>query len=69
MVRLDMSEFSEPHSVSRLIGAPPGYVWETQSRGGMMDELLERVVMKISPKGCLGTISFHTSCVQSPSWY
>ena len=25
MVRLDMSEFSEPHSVSRLIGAPPGY--------------------------------------------
>ena len=25
MIRLDMSEFSEPHSVSRLIGAPPGY--------------------------------------------
>ena len=26
MVRLDMSEFMEKHSVSRLIGAPPGYV-------------------------------------------
>lgn len=26
MVRFDMSEFMEPHSVSRLIGAPPGYV-------------------------------------------
>jgi ATP-dependent Clp protease ATP-binding subunit ClpC len=25
MIRLDMSEFSEPHSVSRLIGVPPGY--------------------------------------------
>ena len=26
LVRFDMSEFSEPHSVSRLIGAPPGYI-------------------------------------------
>ena len=26
MVRLDMSEFMEKHSVARLIGAPPGYV-------------------------------------------
>ena len=26
MIRLDMSEFMEPHSVSKLIGAPPGYV-------------------------------------------
>lgn len=26
MVRIDMSEYSEPHSVARLIGAPPGYV-------------------------------------------
>ena len=26
MVRIDMSEFMEPHSVARLIGAPPGYV-------------------------------------------
>ena len=26
MVRIDMSEYMEKHSVSRLIGAPPGYV-------------------------------------------
>jgi ATPases with chaperone activity, ATP-binding subunit len=26
MVRIDMPEFMEKHSVSRLIGAPPGYV-------------------------------------------
>lgn len=26
LVRFDMSEYMEPHSVSRLIGAPPGYV-------------------------------------------
>jgi ATP-dependent Clp protease ATP-binding subunit ClpB len=26
MVRIDMSEYQERHSVSRLIGAPPGYV-------------------------------------------
>ena len=26
IVRIDMSEFMEPHSVARLIGAPPGYV-------------------------------------------
>ena len=26
MTRLDLSEFSEPHSIARLIGAPPGYV-------------------------------------------
>ena len=26
MVRIDMSEFMEKHSVSRLVGAPPGYV-------------------------------------------
>ena len=27
MVRIDMSEFMEKHSVSRLIGAPPGLCW------------------------------------------
>jgi len=26
MVRIDMSEFMEKHSVARMIGAPPGYV-------------------------------------------
>src|SRR5918994_1720817 len=36
MVRLDMSEFMEKHSVSRLIGAPPGYVGYDQ--GGQLTE-------------------------------
>ena len=33
LIRFDMSEFSEPHSVSKLIGSPPGYVgYEEQGR-------------------------------------
>ena len=31
MVRIDMSEFQEQHSVARLIGAPPGYVASSKS--------------------------------------
>lgn len=31
LVRIDMSEFMEPHSVSKLIGAPPGYIGHGQS--------------------------------------
>lgn len=40
MVRLDMSEFMEKHSVARLIGAPPGYVGYEQ--GGYLTELVRR---------------------------
>ncbi len=40
MVRIDMSEYSEKHSVSRLIGAPPGYVGYDQ--GGQLTELVRR---------------------------
>ncbi|MGB3392822.1 MAG: ATP-dependent Clp protease ATP-binding subunit ClpA [Stenotrophomonas sp.] len=36
LVRFDMSEYMEPHSVSRLIGAPPGYVGFDQ--GGLLTE-------------------------------
>ncbi len=35
MIRIDMSEFMEPHSVARLIGAPPGYVGYEE--GGRLD--------------------------------
>ncbi|CAE7791280.1 clpC [Symbiodinium microadriaticum] len=42
MVRLDMSEFSEPHSVSRLIGAPPGYVGYDDPRSGQLTEAVRR---------------------------
>jgi ATP-dependent Clp protease ATP-binding subunit ClpB len=40
MVRIDMSEFMEKHSVSRLIGAPPGYVGYEE--GGTLTEAVRR---------------------------
>ncbi|MEE9446414.1 MAG: ATP-dependent chaperone ClpB [Arenicellales bacterium] len=40
MVRIDMSEFMEKHSVARLIGAPPGYVGYEQ--GGYLTEAVRR---------------------------
>ena len=40
MVRLDMSEYQERHTVSRLIGAPPGYVGYDE--GGQLTELVRR---------------------------
>ena len=40
MVRIDMSEFMEKHTVSRLIGAPPGYVGYEE--GGMLTEAVRR---------------------------
>ena len=40
MTRIDMSEYMEPHSVSRLIGSPPGYVGYEQ--GGVLTESVRR---------------------------
>ena len=40
MLRLDMTEFMEPHSVARLIGAPPGYVGYEE--GGKLTEAVHR---------------------------
>ncbi|HUT46119.1 MAG TPA: ATP-dependent chaperone ClpB [Sedimentisphaerales bacterium] len=40
MVRVDMSEFMEPHSVARLIGSPPGYVGFEE--GGRLTEAVRR---------------------------
>ncbi|MFB6348118.1 ATP-dependent chaperone ClpB [Moraxella sp. ZJ142] len=40
MVRIDMSEFMEKHSVSRLVGAPPGYVGYEE--GGILTEAVRR---------------------------
>ncbi len=40
MVRIDMSEFMEPHSVARLIGAPPGYIGYEE--GGRLTEAVRR---------------------------
>ena len=39
-IRIDMSEYSERHTVSRLIGAPPGYVGSGE--GGMLTEYIRR---------------------------
>lgn len=46
MVRIDMSEYMEKHSVSRLVGAPPGYVGYEE--GGQLTEAVRSV-----PPGCL----------------
>ena len=40
MTRIDMSEYQEKHSVSRLIGAPPGYVGYDE--GGQLTEAVRR---------------------------
>ncbi len=40
MIRIDMSEYMEKHSVARLIGAPPGYVGYEE--GGQLTELIRR---------------------------
>jgi len=45
MVRIDMSEFMEKHSVSRLIGAPPGYVGYDE--GGVLTEAVRRLPYQV----------------------
>src|SRR6202040_330276 len=40
MIRLDMSEYMEKHAISRLIGAPPGYVGYEE--GGQLTEQVRR---------------------------
>jgi ATP-dependent Clp protease ATP-binding subunit ClpC len=45
MVRIDMSEYMEPHSVSRLIGSPPGYVGF--QNGGQLTEAVRRRPFKV----------------------
>jgi len=40
MIRLDMSEYMEKHSVSKLIGAPPGYIGFEQ--GGQLTDVVRR---------------------------
>ncbi len=42
MIRLDMSEYMEKHSISKLIGAPPGYVGYDENSGGQLTERVRR---------------------------
>ena len=45
IVKLDMSEYQEPHSISRLIGAPPGYVGCEE--GGILTEAVRKRPMSV----------------------
>ena len=45
LVKLDMSEYREPHSISRLIGAPPGYVGCEE--GGLLTEAVRKRPMTV----------------------
>ncbi|MBC7761103.1 MAG: AAA family ATPase, partial [Candidatus Saccharibacteria bacterium] len=47
MVRIDMSEYSERHSVARLLGAPPGYIGYEQ--GGQLTEAVRRRPYSVVP--------------------
>ena len=47
IVRFDMSEFSEPHSVSKLIGAPPGY--SAHEEGGLPTEAVYKKPHQVIP--------------------
>ena len=40
MIRLDMSEYAERHTVAKLIGSPPGYIWHDE--GGQLTEAVRR---------------------------
>lgn len=42
MIRMDMSEFMEKHSASKLIGAPPGYIGYDDNNGGQLSERVRR---------------------------
>jgi len=42
IIRLDMSEFMEKHSVAKLIGAPPGYAGFDESQSGLLTEKVRR---------------------------
>lgn len=55
MVRIDMSEYMEKHSVSRLIGAPPGYVGYDE--GGQLTEAVRRKPYSVD---CLTKLRRHT---------
>ena len=54
MIRIDMSEYMEKHAVSRLIGAPPGYVGYEE--GGQLTEAVRRNHIPLS---CLMKLKKH----------
>ena len=71
MVRIDMGEYMEKHSVSRLIGAPPGYIGHED--GGQLTEAVRRkpysVVLldEVEKVGCAEVGGYHPTVKQTPS--
>ena len=64
MIRFDMSEFMEKHSVSKLIGSPPGYVGHEE--GGQLTERIKRAYsVCFSTKSKRRTRTSSTSCCRS----
>ena len=65
MVRIDMSEYMEKHTVSRLIGAPPGYVGYEE--GGQLTEAVRRgpTAWSCSTRSRRRTRTSSTSCCRS----
>ena len=47
MIRLDMSEFMERHTIARLVGAPPGYVGYDD--GGQLTDAVRRKQLQLHP--------------------
>ena len=67
MVRLDMSEYMEKHSIARLIGAPPGYVGFEQ--GGRLTDSVYHRAEGIQPKEILKGIYIDHTFDRMALWY
>ena len=48
MIRIDMSEYQERHTVSRLVGAPPGYAGYEE--GGQLSEAVRQQIVDLLPQ-------------------
>ncbi len=64
LIRIDMSEYMEKHNVSRLVGAPPGYVGYDE--GGQLTEAVRRkpysvVLFDEIEKSSSGCIQYYAS--------
>ena len=55
MIRVDMSEFMEPHSVAKMIGSPPGYVGHDEG-GQLAEKIRRKMTFKLPRWIALGTV-------------
>jgi ATP-dependent Clp protease ATP-binding subunit ClpC len=63
LIQIDMSEYMEKHNVSRLIGAPPGYVGYEE--GGQLTEKIRRRPYAVVTKSRRPTLKCSTCCFRS----